>query len=1046
VHSRRELLASIAVGNRYLSSLVLAMATTDDPVQKADYIDRLHAQLAAKAAETGSTQALMVLDRDGVLLATSEEEPAQTAEETAKVCRWSVGDNTITEGPELDPVTGVPSQPDFVHAVVLRAEDLPIGLLCGRFRMDIRQELARAHTERTSDADVYLVDSAGRLLCNSTDGPAPAFDQPMHDAALQVVRAGQQWVGRYDSPTAGPAIAANSPMPTLGWGILLELPDRKALAAVERLKWEALILGAAFVALMIPVMFATARATARPLHTLADAARRVESGVVGEPVSEVGAIEVVQLARSFNRMSTALKEAHDLLEGRIAERTAALQRSQEFSELLLDSIEQRVLVVDAELRVLKANRAAVRLHGQPLVGERCASLLLGDDGVCLGCPVCEVFATGQPTRAEITVDTVRGKDILQVENFPVLVPGEGPGAAARVEAVVQIGRVVTAEKQLVAQAMHQEKMAALGLLAAGLAHEIGNPLASIQSQLRLVREMPDSARAKETLPVVEKQVQRISGLLRELSDFARRKRDDVVLVSAAQVIEDVARLLGHDPRSRSVDIVTDAPIDLPGVRAREDHLVQVLLNLGLNAIDAMPEGGTLRLESRVEGAEVVLRVRDTGTGIAPLVQERLFEPFLSTKESGRGTGLGLFVSRGIVEGLGGTLVLEQTDGLSLLRRLLAQRPDTSVLVMTAYASVDSAIEALRSGAADYLIKPVVGEELVQKAARILAHRALQGELLRLRRELSRDRGFEGLVGDSPPMQAVRQLVEMVAPTSTSVLITGESGTGKELVARAIHTRSQRASREFMAVNMAALPAEMVEAQLFGHERGAFTGADRRRDGILRAASGGTVFLDELVEMPIALQAKLLRALESGEVLPVGADRPVRVDVRLVAATHQDLAVAVQERRFRQDLLFRLDVMRIPLPPLRERREDIPTLADHFLQRHARAQGRRSPTLSNAAMRGLLAYDWPGNVRELSNVLERATILSGGQRVEPEHLPMELRSAESLPVALRPAVDRFERQHIAWVLRAAGNNRERAAEMLEVDQAPLYRRLARWQQE
>ncbi|NOY28047.1 MAG: sigma-54-dependent Fis family transcriptional regulator [Oligoflexia bacterium] len=390
--------------------------------------------------------------------------------------------------------------------------------------------------------------------------------------------------------------------------------------------------------------------------------------------------------------------------------------------------------------------------------------------------------------------------------------------------------------------------------------------------------------------------------------------------------------------------------------------------------------------------------------------------------------------------------MPRLDGLSLLRRLLAQRPETSVLVMTAYASVDSAIEALRTGAADYLLKPVVGEELVQKASRILANQALRGELLRLRRELSRDRGFEGLVGDSPPMRAVHKLVEMVAPTSTNVLITGESGTGKELVARAIHARSKRAGREFIAVNMAALPAEMVEAQLFGHERGAFTGADRRRAGILRAASGGTVFLDELVEMPIGLQAKLLRTLESGEVLPVGADRPERVDIRLVAATNQDLAVAVAEHRFRQDLLFRLDVMRIPLPPLRERREDIPTLAEHFLRRHARSQGRRSATLTNAAMRGLLAYDWPGNVRELSNVLERATILSGGGRVESDHLPMELRSGESLPVALRGAVDHFERQHVAWVLRAAGNNRERAAAMLEIDQATLYRRLARWQQE
>ena len=384
------------------------------------------------------------------------------------------------------------------------------------------------------------------------------------------------------------------------------------------------------------------------------------------------------------------------------------------------------------------------------------------------------------------------------------------------------------------------------------------------------------------------------------------------------------------------------------------------------------------------------------------------------------------------------------DGLSLLKRLLAERPDTAILLMTAYATVDSAVEALRVGAADYLLKPVVPEELVQKITNLLSHRALRRELVRLRRELNRDRGFEGLIGDSPPMQHLRGLIERVAPTPTTVLITGESGTGKELVARALHARSARADREFLPVNMAALPADMVEGQLFGHERGAFTGADRRRDGLLRAAHGGTVFLDEIAEMPVALQAKLLRAIEASEVLPVGADRPVSVDVRLVAATNQDLAVAVRDGRFRQDLLFRLDVIRIALPPLRDRREDIPGLVEHFLARHARAQGKRPPTLSNEAMRGLLAYDWPGNVRELSNVLERATILCRDLRVTAEDLPPELTSSEALPVALRAAVDGFERRHIAWVLRSTGGNRERAAELLQVDQATLYRRLARWQ--
>jgi DNA-binding NtrC family response regulator len=383
------------------------------------------------------------------------------------------------------------------------------------------------------------------------------------------------------------------------------------------------------------------------------------------------------------------------------------------------------------------------------------------------------------------------------------------------------------------------------------------------------------------------------------------------------------------------------------------------------------------------------------------------------------------------------------DGIALLKRIVAERPDTAVLVTTAYASVESAVEALRFGAYDYLLKPVTFEDLLQKVRNLVEYRALKQEVQRLRRDLHSRLGFEGLVGESPALAGVFGLIDKVAPTRSTVLITGESGTGKELVARAIHARSTLADREFLAVNMAAIPQDVVESQLFGHEKGSFTGADRRREGVLRSVRAGTVFLDEIGDLPQQTQVKLLRAIESHEILPVGADRPERADFRLITATNQDLEVAVREGRFRPDLFYRLNVFRIALPPLRARREDVPALAEHFLKLHSRAVGKEARKLSNEAMRLLVGYGWPGNVRELSNVIERAVILAAADVIEPEDLPAEFHSAENKPTDLREAVEQFERQHIAWVLRLVEGNRERAAHMLGVDQATLYRRLARY---
>ncbi|MBW1843909.1 MAG: sigma-54-dependent Fis family transcriptional regulator, partial [Deltaproteobacteria bacterium] len=390
--------------------------------------------------------------------------------------------------------------------------------------------------------------------------------------------------------------------------------------------------------------------------------------------------------------------------------------------------------------------------------------------------------------------------------------------------------------------------------------------------------------------------------------------------------------------------------------------------------------------------------------------------------------------------------MPKMNGIELLKRIVDERPETSVLLMTAYASVETAIESLRLGAYDYLLKPVVFEDFLKRIENLFSYRHLKDEVTRLRRDLRGRLGFEGIVGSSPAIRETFELIERVAPTATTVLVVGESGTGKELVSRAIHQHSNQADMEFLAVNTAAMPRDMVEAQLFGHEKGAFTGADRRRDGLLRSVHGGTVFLDEVGEVPLSAQVKLLRAVEEQEVFPVGADRPIKVDFRLVAATNRDLEAAVKKGEFRQDLYYRLNVFQIRVPPLAERREDIPALVDHFVALHCRALGKERPTVSNETMKLLLAYSWPGNVRELSNVLERACILCADSRIDVSHLPSEILVGETLPTSLKNAVETFERSHIAWVLRAANGNREQAAKMLEIDPATLYRRLAKYDSE
>jgi DNA-binding NtrC family response regulator len=384
------------------------------------------------------------------------------------------------------------------------------------------------------------------------------------------------------------------------------------------------------------------------------------------------------------------------------------------------------------------------------------------------------------------------------------------------------------------------------------------------------------------------------------------------------------------------------------------------------------------------------------------------------------------------------------DGIELLDEIKTLDADALVIIMTAYSSVDTAIAALRKGAYDYVTKPFVNEDLLQTIRNAIFQRDLFRENRALRRELNKKYDFSAIIGKSDALQAVFDLVRKVADTNANVLILGESGTGKELVARAIHFNSGRSEKPFLAVNCGALPESLLESELFGHVRGSFTGAVADKKGLLRSAGGGTLFLDEVGEMPMSLQVKLLRAIQEHEVIPVGSGTPARFDARITAATNKNLETEVKEGRFREDLYYRLNVIEINLPPLRERRDDIPLLVRHFISRSV-ADGRTADiNIAPEAMNALIGYDWPGNVRELENAIERAVIL-GSESIGVESLPQKVRaSSNGTEYSSQPTLDDVERRYILDVLKAAGDDKVEAANILGIDLSTLYRKLKRFE--
>lgn len=390
------------------------------------------------------------------------------------------------------------------------------------------------------------------------------------------------------------------------------------------------------------------------------------------------------------------------------------------------------------------------------------------------------------------------------------------------------------------------------------------------------------------------------------------------------------------------------------------------------------------------------------------------------------------------------------NGVELCDRIVRNRPDIPVIVVTGFGSLETAIATLRAGAFDFLTKPFDMEELSIAVERAIQHKELRAEVKRLREAVLPDRGHGEMLGTSAAMRAVHELVDRVAPTEATVLITGETGTGKELVARAIHDRSLRASGPLVTLNCSAVPEPLLESELFGHVRGAFTDARSERKGLFAEAHRGTLFLDEIGEMPLAMQAKLLRAIDSRVIRPVGGNSEVSVDVRVVAATHRDLLTAVEDGLFREDLYYRVNVVRVELPPLRVRGNDILVIAQAMLQRFATQCNKPVTRLSPAVAERLLAYSWPGNIRELRNCVERAVALARFEELVVEDLPEQIRQYKSShvlvaaddPEQLVPLVE-VERRYIQRVMEAVDGNKRQAARILGLDRTTLYRKLERY---
>ena len=615
----------------------------------------IEAMLGIAVARTPTLEALLWMSPEGQLLAANTP-PAGVQPWVREACAQ------LARRPDL---VLTHAGTGHAHQVALaKSLDDQGGVLCGQIDFTLHQEMLSDRARGLSGGTAYIVDQSGSVVCHAFEEGEPHVErgEALLEMPAGVASAGQTWSGRLKD-AAGTRYAAFAPARTLPWGVWVEIPDQVATASLQPLLRRTGLYLLAFGLCVGVLAVIAARRLVGPLNEVSAAAARMTGGRPGQTVEVKGSDEVADLARQFNRMSLALAASYQDLDDRVARRTRELAAARDLSDQLLDTMRERILVLSADRILIRANSAATRAWGEDLVGlgweALRARLGLGE----VTCPV--DTALGVASSAEWSSTREGHVELHEVHSYPV------PGAEGAPEAVISILRDITDLRRMQARLIHQEKMAALGVLAAGLAHEIGNPLASMSSELELLELAWDPEDARASLPVLRDQVRRMSLLLRELVDFGRQPREEPETLSAAEVVEQALRLIRHDPRARGVEISVRADPATPPIRASADRVVQVLINLAFNALDAM--NGQGRLDLLVgPGApgEVTVEVRDDGPGMPPEVARRAFDPFFTTKAPGVGTGLGLFVSERIMDDLGGRIELHSQPGAGTRFRLV----------------------------------------------------------------------------------------------------------------------------------------------------------------------------------------------------------------------------------------------------------------------------------------------------------------------------------------------------------------------------------------
>lgn len=680
-----------------------------------------------------------------------------------------------------------------------------------------------------------------------------------------------------------------------------------------------------------------------------------------------------------------------------------------------------------------------------------------------------------------------------------------------------VNAMAESRQKLEAALRREDRLRVMGRVVAGIAHEIRNPLNSIRLTIRvLARRLHNQPEVAESVQLVIGEIDRLDTLLKSLLQF-RPDEPPRIRRQPLQPILDrtLALVKPHASESEVAIHVQGAVESIAAVDS--DFLQQALMNLLLNAIDASGRAGNVEVSLQPANSHLEILIEDSGPGLTPEQQDRLFEAFYTTKPGG--TGLGLAVTKTLLDNMGAgieylngtrggafsrdpacwragmkqrilivedertalqalsTLLADEgyeplkaetgeqglrlalqaepdlilldirlpdVDGLTVLERLRAGLSDAAVIIMTADTTSSNAIRATKLGAFDYVSKPINDEHLVVLIERALEYRKLEKEIRDLRKKPGSLPEIPSIAGHSLAMQEVYKLIGRVAASDATVLIAGESGTGKELIANAIHEFSSRAQANLVKVNCAAIPESLLESELFGHEKGAFTNALTRRVGRFEQAQGGTLFLDEIGELPIGLQAKLLRAIQERVIERLGGDTPIPVDFRLITATAQDLSAAVAAGRFREDLYYRLNVVTIPVPPLRERKEDIPLLVQRFLGR-----SDRSLTIRQDALEKIMAHDWPGNVRELENAITRAIVLAPGGMITPQCIQVPSRNSHPARSWLHNVpfrdgywnvIRQVEKQLICAALAEVKGNKAEAARLLGIQRRLLYEKM------